>query len=130
MFVDIITDRVYELTFAEFDIPPKYETGNCEIFDRLHVSKKEINLKPGEKLEVSVKGDYMDVSSQKSTTKKLTFFDRLKLKSSDKNTVQVSKKDDKIIIKAPSYPAAETASVVLEYKEKGEIFGKDYLFQN
>ena len=122
IFVDVVKARMVEMTFAELEIPPKMELGNCEVFESLQIDAEKIKIKAGETIELNVEGKYTDLSTQKSQSKKLNDFNKLTVKSSDIGAVEVKKKKNKLIITAPSFPTSDKASITVHYGEKGEMF--------
>ncbi|TWT27737.1 Ig-like domain-containing protein [Planomicrobium sp. CPCC 101110] len=124
LFVDFLGEEIYKGTLAKASLNPKIIKGNCDVFQKLEVKKKQVKLAAGETIQISIKGLYTDLGSGKSRTLDLKNSKSLKAVSADGKVAEASLENDRLVLTADDAPIKENTVVTIEYEEKGEAFDK------
>jgi len=119
--------RLYEYPLSEEDfgikLPPSFE-GNCDAFQRLSSSHKELRLKAGEKVDADILGTYINFLSLKESEKVLDNFSKAKVYFSKDGVATAKKLNKHVFVTASKQPTSATANLIIEYGEKSSALGK------
>ncbi|MCM2535206.1 LppP/LprE family lipoprotein [Neobacillus pocheonensis] len=118
-------DRIVQINLAKFTFPPHVELGNCQIVQNLIVGENTISLHPGEKKEIPIQAEFIDLSNNNKVTKPIEGNESkdLKITTSNDQVANGSYEDGNLVIQASQNPSATQDDITVEYENSNILDG-------